>query len=424
LHHLDGKSDGCALESPLHYVGVVNEITPIANSDVWMDGESLEQLARAARIPGCEKAVGMPDLHAGPGGLPIGVALAFTDRIVPGLLGSDVGCGARLVVTTLRTPSLDRLERRLEGFLVERPWSDDPDLGGVLLAAGARGVADLASVPAAVARLLAEEPSTASLSANTFPASLLDPIVLSTIGSIGGGNHFAEVVVIDEILDESVAAERGVEHGRLAVLVHSGSRAVGKALAENFPSGEIPLSEAAPYLAAHDWACRVAAANRALVAAALLGVAEAARPSRISAVVDAVHNQVVPLDIGGRIRWVHRKGAASAVRGEPTLLLGSRGARSYLMIGEGNPAGLCSMAHGAGRRLHRAEAYAKMRARHSRMSLLRTPLGGRVVCDRTELLYEEHPDVYKAIGPVLDSIVGAGLARPVAALRPLLTVKR
>jgi release factor H-coupled RctB family protein len=140
-------------------------------------------------------------------------------------------------------------------------------------------------------------------------------------------------------------------------------------------------------------------------------------------VVDAVHNQVVSLDVGGQTRWIHRKGAAPAGRGELTILLGSRGTHSYLMLGEGHPAGLCSMAHGAGRRLNRADARAKMRAKHSRASLLRTPLGGRVICDRTDLLYEEHPDVYKPIGPVLDSIVAAGLARPVAALRPLLTVK-
>jgi release factor H-coupled RctB family protein len=64
-----------------------------------------------------------------------------------------------------------------------------------------------------------------------------------------------------------------------------------------------------------------------------------------------------------------------------------------------------------------------MRSRHARSSLGRTSLGSRVLCDRTDLLYEEHPDVYKPIGPVVDSIVDAGLARPVATLRPLVTVK-
>ncbi len=82
------------------------------------------------------------------------------------------------------------------------------------------------------------------------------------------------------------------------------------------------------------------------------------------------------------------------------------------------------MAHGAGRRMGRSEARAKIKARYARAELSRTPLGGRVICGDPDLLYEEHPDAYKPIAPVVESLVEAGLATPVAELVPVLTVKR
>ena len=85
---------------------------------------------------------------------------------------------------------------------------------------------------------------------------------------------------------------------------------------------------------------------------------------------------------------------------------------------------LCSVAHGAGRKMTRQEAVAKLRPRYKRDTLHRTVLGGRVICDDPWLLYEEHPDSYKAIGPVVDALESAGAATRIAWIRPLLTVKQ
>jgi release factor H-coupled RctB family protein len=106
------------------------------------------------------------------------------------------------------------------------------------------------------------------------------------------------------------------------------------------------------------------------------------------------------------------------------VVLGSRGARSYVMEGLGCEAALSSVAHGAGRRMTRSEATEKVRAKHTRASLVRTPLGGRVICDDPTLLYEEHPDAYKPVEPVIQALEQHGAARRIAALRPILTVKR
>ena len=119
--------------------------------------------------------------------------------------------------------------------------------------------------------------------------------------------------------------------------------------------------------------------------------------------------------------------AVLSVGGEhdlPTVLLGSRGAASWVLMGTGAEAGLRSVAHGAGRRMGRNDARERLRGRYRKAELTRTRLGVRVVCDDPDLLLEEHPEAYKQVEPVLASVLGAGLARSVASLEPLVTVKR
>lgn len=390
-----------------------------------MEGAALEQLGRAAALPGCVRAVGLPDLHPGPGGLPIGVALAFEDAILPGLLGSDIGCGVRVALTRLRRPSLDRLERRLQAAL-EAPLSlgEVPGVLEAILAKGVAGLAELEPLPASLRHLAAAEPCEESLDPGLIDSELLAPIHAEALGTIGGGNHFAEIACVGDVDGAEHERLGDAVHGRLAVLIHSGSRGVGRQIAERYSGGRLTSADAGAFLAAQAWGCRFARVNRWLLAWQLLSAAEVARADKQVLTADSIHNQVVRKSIDGRELWLHRKGAAPAERGQLTVVLGSRGAPSHLMRGTGEVAGLASVAHGAGRRMTRAEALSKMRAKHRRDTLSRTSLGSRVLCDRTEALYEEHPDVYKPIAPVIDSIVAAGLATPVATLAPLITVKR
>jgi release factor H-coupled RctB family protein len=166
----------------------------IASKDVWMEGAALEQLGRAAALRGCLRAVGLPDLHPGPGGLPIGVALAFDDAILPGLIGSDVGCGARVVLTRLRRPSLDRLERRVRAaFDAPLAVGEIPGVLEKLLAKGVSGLAELEQLPMSLRQLAATEPLEQALDAALVDATLLAPHHADALGTIGGGNHFAEL---------------------------------------------------------------------------------------------------------------------------------------------------------------------------------------------------------------------------------------
>jgi release factor H-coupled RctB family protein len=386
-----------------------------------MDGDCVQQFARVARLPGCVAAAGMPDLHAGP----VGAVFAFGDRIRPELIGGDAGCGARVAVTTEERISADALERRVATALDDEPLADCAP--GALFEAvwqhGPRGLAALDGVPDALAALAAEEPEGFPLGPSGDPGPYRDGFA-EQLGSVGGGNHFVEIARVAALHDADAAAAHGLSAGRLVVVAHSGSRGLGYAIAGRWAHGDLAAADITPYLADLAGACRFARANRFVLAYRMLRALSAARASKIAGGFDVTHNDVVEEQVGGAPAWVHRKGAAPARLGQPTIVLGSRGAPSWVMRGTGNAEGLCSVAHGAGRRMARAEAREKLGRRYKRAELGRSKLGGRVLCADPDLLYEEHPDAYKPITPVVESLVEAGLAEPVAELWPVVTVKR
>lgn len=397
--------------------------TLITGPDVWMEGEAVRQLERVAALPECRCAVGMPDLHAGLHH-PIGVAVALSGAARPALVGGDAGCGVRLVGLPGVRAGGDHLERRAraatEGHVL--PDVDPAALFHAAWAHGPRGLLEVEGLPDALCEHVAaeppdEDPPSAPLPADTDAAALGE-----ALGTTGGGNHFLEVGTVEHVTDRALAAAAGLTPGGAAVLAHSGSRGLGAWLASRWTREAVPEEELDGWLGELRGAVRYARTNRLLIAWRMLTALGATR--RVAGAVDIVHNTVVPATLGGERVWVHRKGCAPAHAGQLTVVLGSRGARSWVMEGLGSEAALASVAHGAGRKMTRSEATAKVRARHTRASLTRTPLGGRVICDDPALLYEEHPDAYKDVEPVVDALEAFGAARRVAALRPVLTVKR
>ena len=372
---------------------IIRELGPkarlVASARTWIEGESLRQLAAAAELPFMRRVVGMPDLHPGKGG-PVGAAFLAEGAIHPTLVGNDIGCGMALLATDLpaRKAKPERLAERLDGL--DAPW--DGDAASFL---AARGIA----------------PSGHE----------------ATLGTPGHGNHFFEIQRVVELHDGAAEALPGLATDRLMLLVHSGSRGFGEAVLREVTArhGAAPLpdgsADATAYLAAHDHAVRWAAANRALIARRA-GERIGADPVPL---LDVCHNDVVAVAAGGCRCWLHRKGAAPADRG-PVVIPGSRGDLSYLV--EGIPgaaaeATLRSLAHGAGRKLARHEARAKLRGLHRREDLTRTRFGGRVVCGEEALLWEEAPEAYKDIDGVVGDLVAAGLCRVLAVLEPLVTFK-
>jgi release factor H-coupled RctB family protein len=419
----------------------------LASERVWMEGAALEQLARVAALEGCVRAVGMPDLHPGPT-VPIGVAVGFADRIYPQLVGGDAGCGVRVVSFSKLKLKGDRLEQRIRDATDSPPL---PELDRVaamraVWRSGPRGLIGVPGVPDSLAELAATlDPE----HDDRLPPSGELPEVFAelaehygeALGSVGGGNHFVELSQIERVFGERDDARWGLVRGEFAIVAHSGSRGLGTALAQRWGHECLstadrcgtylsPESPAAPphpalhYLAELAGACRYARANRVILSWRLLDALGAAKPGRVRGSFDLIHNDVAREPVEQRELWVHRKGCAPAHADQPTVVLGTRGTASYVMRGLGDQGCLCSVAHGAGRRMTRSEARAKIAHKYARKSLTRTACGSRVICDDKDLLYEEHPDAYKNIDDVVESLEHAGAATRVAMLVPMLTVKR
>ena len=386
-----------------------------ASTQGWIEGQAVRQLYAAANLEGVRLAVGFPDLHPGKGS-PVGAAFV-TDRLIyPHLIGGDIGCGMALFKTDLlrRKAKLDRWASL--SFDLEYPWEGD----------------------------VREDLTAHRLHTTSFDDAL---------GTIGGGNHFAELQAVERIFDAGEFDALGLGKDHLVVLVHSGSRGLGEAtlrahVDEHRAAGVSSDSEAADaYLGGHDFAVRWAKANRELIARRFV----AALGAEAECLWDGCHNSIIHSSRSSRCEsdstsvrhkwsgltsaatgfmkvdsadvWIHRKGAVEA-SGGIVVIPGSRGAMSYLVkpIGDGE-SHAWSLAHGAGRKWSRSDARQRMRERFDVSELVQTPLGSRVICEPRDLLYEEAPAAYKNIEAVIGDLVDAGLVSVIATLRPLLTYK-
>lgn len=359
----------------------------IASAQSWIEGEAVRQLERAAGLPGVRAAVGMPDLHPGKG-YPIGAAIVTEGMLYPYLVGTDIGCGMGLWLTSLETRKIkiDRATKRLCGL--EGPW--DGDVGEWL-------------------------------GQNEVAPSGWD----TALGTIGGGNHFAELQCVKNVVDAERFAEIGLAEDTALLLVHSGSRGLGESILRSYVEKrgaagvEDDSEDAAAYLERHDHAVRWAGANRALIAHRFL----TALGTEGRRVLDLVHNSIAKTHFEGGTFWLHRKGAAPSDQG-PVVIPGSRATLTYLVAPVGvHEANAFSVAHGAGRKWNRTSARERGRARYTATQLTQTKIGGRVICDDKDLLFEEAPEAYKNVDTVVKDLEDAGLVKVVATFSPLITYK-
>jgi release factor H-coupled RctB family protein len=364
------------------------EVRMISSSKCWIDGAALGQLHQAARRPGMLLAVGLPDLHAGIG-CPVGSAFMAAGVFYPDLIGTDIGCGIALWQSDLpagKTGKIPRWADKLEDL--EEPWEGDANAW-----LGAYGV-----------------------QATGREASL---------GTIGAGNHFAELQKVEKVLDPQRFAALNLDGNRLVLLVHSGSRGLGRSVIFEYTgkkggSGTDLSDEAGQaYWEGHNRALVWAKANRALIAERFLSrLGATAQP-----VCDVPHNFLQQTVWQGQSVWLHRKGAAPSDRGV-LVIPGSRGAWSYLVEPGGNEeTSAFSLAHGAGRKWERSSCRGRLERHYSVKQLGTTELGGHVICADRDLLYEEAPQVYKKIETVIDAMETRGLIKVIATFRPLLTYK-
>lgn len=354
-------------------------VTVFASPASWIESTALTQCAQVAALDGMLHVAAMPDLHPGKGA-PIGAAMAST-VLYPFLVGSDIGCGIAVFPMKLKRADPTRLAARFPNL--DRAL--DPDRDG-------------------------DDPAWAVVA--DIPAGHLEGL-----GTVGRGNHFVELARCETVFEQGHASRLGLAAGDLVLIVHSGSRGLGerilRAHTEVHRAG--PAPDPAAYLAMHDDAVRWGSLNRRLMAAR---VAHALGAEPAEPVVDECHNLVEVRDG----MYLHRKGAAPG-DGRDVLIAGTRGTPSYLVAAHAGPDANHSVAHGAGRKMSRADALRRGRAKHTVEELRRTPVGSLVVCGDRQLLFEEAPTAYKRIEQVIADLVHHDLATPVATTVPLVTYK-
>jgi tRNA-splicing ligase RtcB len=436
------------------------------------EDRSLEQLQNVATLPGIVgAALAMPDVHQGYG-FPVGgvAATAPPDGVVsPGGVGYDINCGVRLLALPLseaelgdrRTELVHQISRgvpagagrrgniRLESEELER-----------VLVEGARALVERHGIGIAAdlehteseGRLPGADPAMVSARAKERGSSQL--------GTMGSGNHFVEVQEVEEVIDAAAAETFELREGQVTVLIHSGSRGLGHQVCTDYvrrmdtaiarykivlPDRELacaPLSapEGRDYMAAMACAANFAWANRQTIAHRVREAAGNALGTAVAEgtrqVYDVAHN-VAKLETHRDTEvCVHRKGATRAFpagsteipaayrnTGQPVFIPGSMGTSSFVL--RGLPGSLehtfGSACHGAGRRMSRTGARRRIRGAELRREL--EAEGIVVRCPSQRGLAEEAPFAYKDVERVVGVVELAGLAAPVARLRPLGVVK-
>lgn len=429
-----------------------------------VEAKAFKQLANLANIrhPAgghvC-KCCATPDFHPGDAGVAIGSVVETQGMLIPAALGSDINCGMRLHVADL---SLEHfLEKRsrfvelMKGdyFFGTRDVTMTANTSCALFQHGIPGWLDamIDSPTGSFVKSNLEQLSSeidrvylgGSMDGSAYwaPEELIPDSGLVRDGglaTIGGGNHFVEVQVVEHVEDKATAYEWGVREGQLAFMIHSGSRNVGKYIGgmwrdrtqaawpqgQTYPESRLfPLSvQANPelvnrYLQAEATAANYGFVNRLLLAELLrLRLREVYGDIEAPLVYDLPHNITLREGAG----WVTRKGACPAHPGQPVIIPGSMGAASYLLIGKGNPAFLNSASHGAGRMRSRFEL-SRRGASQSEEALGLT--GVDCITLREERRIEEAPVAYKPIESVIEVQVKAEMVSVVARLRPVLTFK-
>jgi tRNA-splicing ligase RtcB len=267
----------------------------------------------------------------------------------------------------------------------------------------------------------------------------------NTLGSLGAGNHFLEVQVVEELSDADAARDLGLEQGRLCIMIHSGSRGLGHQVCTDFlremeravsrerielpdrqlASASFSGSAGKRYFGAMVGAANFARANRQVMTERVRQAFRRifGRDRQLELVYDVSHNIAKVERYDGRDVVVHRKGATRSFPGQPVLIPGDMQRASWVLRGLATSLerSFGSTCHGAGRTLGRREAKRRIRPEDLKRQL--DEAGVLVKAGKVSLLVEEAPQAYKDVSEVVDVCEGAGLSAKVARLRPVAVLK-
>ncbi len=442
-----------------------------------LEDNSLKQVINVASLPGIvSSSMAMPDIHYGYGFCIGGVAAFPADGglVSPGGVGYDINCGVRLLSTSIEAAQLESNRNR-------------ESLGNSILSQIPTGLTKKSNLKLSKKEFMKVLKNGAEEIVDHYSGKREDlayiesggrldfdaPEVISEraiergrpqVGSLGAGNHFIEIQVIEEIFDAAAAAVYGLKKGNISIMIHTGSRGFGHQVASDYIEklrkknlsmikvrdpqlvyAEIDSKEGKQYLQALNAASNFAWANRHLLMENIISIIEkilgkSREAMGIRLVYDQAHNiaKFEEHTIAGRQEkvLVHRKGATRAFppghkeipshyrdTGQPVLIPGSMGTASYILRGTagGMELSFGSSAHGAGRSMSRHKAIKFSSNMNVREKL--KDKGILAFCYDNRGLQEEIPEAYKEIDEVIAVTHGAGISHKVARMVPLVVIK-
>jgi len=444
-----------------------------------LEPSALEQLLAAATLPAARKVLATPDIHQG-FGVPIGCVMALEDAIMPAAVGYDINCGMRLIRTDLSAKDCDVSK-------VAHSISRDVPLGegkaNLALSADQldaiihKGLSALSEIAGRSDHRIwkafddkqfqqdlqhVEKQGTLPGSDSALPDSARKKGG-SQLGTLGGGNHFIEIQEVQTIYEPELAKHFGIFQNQITVMIHSGSRRFGYEIADYYMRSAARIRNAVStdrqlayftaeesdfdrYIGAMNAAGNFAYVNRHLM---MLAVRQCFQwiygPMDMSLIYDVSHNMAQLEEHLGGLHWIHRKGATRSFgpkrmagspyekTGQPVIIPGSMGTGSYLLVGlDHSEEALCSVNHGAGRTMSRTAAIGKSSRRSGQMTrpaaitdeeFRRSMRGITLIAENMRTVKEEAPAAYKDIDEVIRVVREAGLALPVARMRPLAVLK-
>ncbi len=438
--------------------------------------ESPKQVANVAHLPGIVKySLAMPDMHWGYG-FPIGGVAAFDlkDGVVsPGGVGYDINCGCRLVTTRLVH---EDIRERLHDLIValfrdipsgvgsKGPLKLSPKDERKVLVEGAKWAVDNGYGTAEDLETTEDRGKIAGADPETVSARAIER-GREQLGTLGSGNHFLEIEVVEKIFDKTAAAAFGLEEGQIAVLIHSGSRGLGYQVCDDYLArmvkhvGELGISlpdrqlacayldspRGKEYLAAMACAANYAWANRQMLMhwtreTFARTLKKGPRELGMRLLYDVCHNiaKIETFVVDGKEAplCIHRKGATRAFPpehpalparyrkvGQPVLIPGDMGTGSYVLAGTEKAFAetFGSTCHGAGRVMSRTQAMKASKGRAIARELAER--GIVIMASGRGTLAEEMPEAYKNLDEVVEVVHRAGISRKVAKLRALGCIK-
>ena len=436
-----------------------------------MDDKVLEQIADVDSLPGLVgAAMTMPDAHWGYG-FPIGGVAAFdADRggvISAGGVGFDISCGIRCLRSNLDIKDAEREFARLADALFHAIPAGVGEEGEIKLTPpqldevmqeGARWAVSQGYGDAADLDYIEERGCVAG-AVTDHVSELAKKRQRGEMGTLGSGNHYLEVQVVDHIYDVAAARAFGLSKGQIIISVHCGSRGLGHQIGTEYmvllakaanrfgihlPNRELACApikspEGQQYLGAMNAAINCALANRQILTHLARTTFTQVYPSaELETLFDVSHNtckvETHKVDGESLRLHVHRKGATRAFPpghdmlperyravGQPVVIGGSMGTGSYILTGADGNRAFASSSHGAGRAMSRHQALARWKGR-----ALVDELAQQGILIRTRSMRgvaEEAPGAYKDVDLVAEATEQAGLARRVAFLRPKVCIK-